>query len=363
MLETIITFNNHSTIKVQAQIFVGRTLISTCLAGPGESHGLTATSARYDIFFKNGATLGGIISVPGGPDTVDAKGLSEQFEARHSGEGKWWKPAVLTGGATFDSMTPTPKEAELGPLYQQAVEVAARFFHIPPHLLASQMAGAVSYASVEQRSIEYVQHGVVPITTRIERVLSRLLPGDRYVKLNVTSLLRGDATARAEFYRTLAELKVMTPKQIAALEDLPVDLATDGFHETPNNNGIPDRSAPAEPARGLGLSLDARVDDVALSVLADTQRDIVEQNTQRLAEQAARDREASRIEREAQRREIAELRAAFVEATRPAPAPVIDIRRDEHGRAQEVYERRGDEVIRKVITHDEDGRIVGVRVA
>lgn len=56
MLKAKITFNNHSTIKVQAQIFVGRALISTCLAAPGESGKLTAASARYDVYFKNGAT-------------------------------------------------------------------------------------------------------------------------------------------------------------------------------------------------------------------------------------------------------------------------------------------------------------------
>lgn len=56
MVETEITFNNRATIRVQAQLFTGPTLVSTCVAGPGESRSLPATSARYDIYFKNGAT-------------------------------------------------------------------------------------------------------------------------------------------------------------------------------------------------------------------------------------------------------------------------------------------------------------------
>ncbi len=56
MVETEITFNNKAAIRVQAQLFIGPTLVSTCVAGPGESRSLPATSARYDIFFKNGAT-------------------------------------------------------------------------------------------------------------------------------------------------------------------------------------------------------------------------------------------------------------------------------------------------------------------
>ena len=56
MTETKITFHNRVEIKVQAQIYTGRTLVSTCLAGPGETHILPAKSVRYDIFLKNGAT-------------------------------------------------------------------------------------------------------------------------------------------------------------------------------------------------------------------------------------------------------------------------------------------------------------------
>jgi hypothetical protein len=51
-----ITFHNKIEIKTLAQIFVEQTLISTCLAGPGETCILSAESGQYDIFFKNGVT-------------------------------------------------------------------------------------------------------------------------------------------------------------------------------------------------------------------------------------------------------------------------------------------------------------------
>jgi hypothetical protein len=56
MAETDITFHNKLEIRVQAQIFTGRTLISTCVAGPGETQTLPAESMRYDIFLRNGVT-------------------------------------------------------------------------------------------------------------------------------------------------------------------------------------------------------------------------------------------------------------------------------------------------------------------
>jgi hypothetical protein len=56
MAETKLTFHNKVKISVQAQIFLGRTLVSTCVARPGEVCVLQAESQRYDIFFKNSAT-------------------------------------------------------------------------------------------------------------------------------------------------------------------------------------------------------------------------------------------------------------------------------------------------------------------
>jgi hypothetical protein len=56
MAELQVTFRNEAEIRVQAQIFLGRTLVSTCVAEPGELRILSAESAPYDIFFKNGAT-------------------------------------------------------------------------------------------------------------------------------------------------------------------------------------------------------------------------------------------------------------------------------------------------------------------
>ena len=56
MVETEVTLHNNIDIKVQAQIFVGRTLISTGLIAPGVTHMLPIPLTRYDIYLKNGAT-------------------------------------------------------------------------------------------------------------------------------------------------------------------------------------------------------------------------------------------------------------------------------------------------------------------
>jgi hypothetical protein len=56
MAETEITFHNQAEIRVQAQIFTGSTLVSTCVAAPGESRTLPAEALPYDIYLKDSAT-------------------------------------------------------------------------------------------------------------------------------------------------------------------------------------------------------------------------------------------------------------------------------------------------------------------
>ena len=56
MVESEITFINRATIRVQMQIYDGRTLAGTCVAGPGEIGVLPAAMERYDIYLKNSAT-------------------------------------------------------------------------------------------------------------------------------------------------------------------------------------------------------------------------------------------------------------------------------------------------------------------
>ena len=55
-METKITFHNETEMRVMAQIFVGRALISTCMLDPSETRILSSESLRFDIYFKNGAT-------------------------------------------------------------------------------------------------------------------------------------------------------------------------------------------------------------------------------------------------------------------------------------------------------------------
>lgn len=56
MVEAEITLINRAAIRVQLQIYDGRTLAGTCVTGPGEIGVLPTALERYDIYLKNSVT-------------------------------------------------------------------------------------------------------------------------------------------------------------------------------------------------------------------------------------------------------------------------------------------------------------------
>jgi len=191
-------------------------------------------------YFGNGATLSGVIEFPAGVNVDDTqlKQLKEDFRKKHVGASKSHAVGALTGGAAFKPLPYSNRDAQLLELRASIVEDVARLFGIPPHMLASQEPGASSYASVEQRGIDYVTHAVLPLVRRIEIGYSRLLRGQQtYIRFNLDGLQRGDSQGRSLFYTAMLQNKVMRREEVRAKEDLPYDPEAVGYLETPNNNG------------------------------------------------------------------------------------------------------------------------------
>lgn len=202
-------------------------------------------------YFGNGAILSGYIKYPEGrePTPDQIKSLKADFTAKHVGTRKSHAVGALTDGAEYVPFPYNNKEAQLQELREDIVEDVARLFGIPPHMLGSQKPGAVAFASIEQRAIDYVTHAVLPIVRRIEVGYSRLLRGQKtYIRFNVEGLKRGDQSARAKYYETMLTNKAIRREEVRALEDLPFDAEGVGYLETPNNNPPADPAPAQEPA-------------------------------------------------------------------------------------------------------------------
>jgi phage portal protein BeeE len=132
---------------------------------------------------------------------------------------------VLEEGVKYISTTIPPEDAQfLGSREFQIAEIA-RIYDVPLVLLQSHEKSTSWGSGIEQLMIGFVQQTIAPWVGAWEQELNWKLFTEEerrngyYVKFNLNALLRGDMQGRGAFYKVLFELGVLSPNQIAALEE------------------------------------------------------------------------------------------------------------------------------------------------
>jgi len=100
----------------------------------------------------------------------------------------------------------------LVPVYDITVEEHA-------HFVADGVV--VHNTALEQQATGFVKFDLHPrwLSATEQRITKELLPAGKRAKYKIEGLLRGDTMARAEFYRTMREMGILTANEIRELED------------------------------------------------------------------------------------------------------------------------------------------------
>lgn len=183
----------------------------------GLASALQSFAAR---FFGQGAQTSGIITFPGELTAEQARDLAQSFDNRHSGFRKAHRTGVLSGGAKFEQTNVPNDQAQFLDSRRLAVEDIARAFLVPPHMIGLNN-GSMSYASVEQNAIFFVQHTLRPYIVKLENAYSRLLPNGVFIRFNVDGLLRGDFATRVQGYSSGLQAGWLRINDVRAYEELP----------------------------------------------------------------------------------------------------------------------------------------------
>jgi HK97 family phage portal protein len=179
-------------------------------------------------FFGQGSAASGIIEFPGNLTREQAKTLVDGFEEGHKGLRRSHRPGILFGGAKFQKTTVDNDAAQFLESRRFAIEEIARIFRCPPSMLGVTTPGAMSYASVEQNGIHFVQHTLRPYLVKLEDAYSKVLPTGAFLRFNVDGLLRGDQPSRYSAYSTGIQAGFMSINDVRRLEDVQ---AVDGGDE------------------------------------------------------------------------------------------------------------------------------------
>lgn len=178
-------------------------------------------------FFGNNATIGATIEHPAklGPEAYAR--LKEQIAERRGGLINAHKPAILEEGMKWTAIGIPPEQAQFIESRKMQKDEIAMIFRVPPHMIAS--LDRATFSNIEHQSVEFVTFTLRPILTRIEKAIYRDLlttsgKETHFVKFNAMALLRGDSTARANYYKaglgTTQQPGWLTQNDVRELEDM-----------------------------------------------------------------------------------------------------------------------------------------------
>ena len=190
-----------------------------------ESLGLAMATERYGAaLFGRGARFSGAVKLPAGKTISNPKARRELADSiRQSGAGpaEWHGVPIFEDGMEWQSISMSNDDAQFLETRRFSLSEVARWFGIPPHMMADTDRSTSWGTGIEQQTIAFVQYGLLPWLTLFEQSLAAtfITEPDVYVRFNVEGLLRGDSAARAAFYRTLIECGVFSPNECRELEE------------------------------------------------------------------------------------------------------------------------------------------------
>ena len=173
-------------------------------------------------FFANGARPGFVLSTDNDMKPEAASALRDNWEVMYRGAANANRTAVLFGG-----LKPIPLgsssmvESQSMETRRFQIEEVCRLFRVPPHLVGDLTRS--SFSNIEQQSIDFVQHTLLPWCRRFENAFARdLITEDEkyFAEFDTRGMLRGDAAGRAAYFQAMWNLGVASINEIRNWENL-----------------------------------------------------------------------------------------------------------------------------------------------
>ena len=185
-----------------------------------EAIGLGLAAEEFGArFFSQGTTMAGVIEHPGNPKPGEVAVLARMLKKSHAGLKNSHAVGVLTGGATWRSISITPEQAQfLETRRFQNIQIA-QLYRVPPHMIDPSVQSSWG-SGVEEQNQFFADYTLVPWLTRIEQAFSRLLVAGQTIQFNVDARLRAKTIERFQAYVQAVNNGIMSLDEVRALEDL-----------------------------------------------------------------------------------------------------------------------------------------------
>lgn len=168
-------------------------------------------------FFEGGGIPKAVLTSDQQIDQTQATTIKERLLAATRNR----EPIVLGAGLGYHALAVTPNESQFLETQKANVSQIARFFGVPPEMVGGSSGSSLTYANVEQRSIDFLIYAVQPWLRRLEDALFPLFSPRTYVRFDTTVLLRTDAETSAKIMVQNLAARVTAPSEERKKLDLP----------------------------------------------------------------------------------------------------------------------------------------------
>lgn len=186
-----------------------------------------AQEASTNILRK-GNLPSGVLSYPKAVNPNTLEDLRSYWQATYGGAGNTGKVAIVTEGASLQTLQMTNKDSEFLAGRQFQVTEILRIFGTPPHL-AADASGSTSWGSgLAEQTTNFVLFTLAGYITRFENAFSNLLSSDGFksarnldFKMATDALTHGDYETRIRTYSQAVASNILTADEAREFIDMP----------------------------------------------------------------------------------------------------------------------------------------------
>ncbi|MCX5112204.1 phage portal protein [Streptomyces sp. NBC_00378] len=199
--------------------------------------GLLAEEFGRD-WFSNGSTPAAVLETDREISKETAGILKARFKEAAAG-----RDVVALGlGTKYRPISVPANESQFLETIKATANQIAAIYGVPPEKIGGETGGSLTYATVEQNSIDLLTWTLRPWLARLEEALSTLRPPAEDVQFNADAMLRTDTLTRYQTYRIARQIGLRNTDELRYLEDLEPLPNGQGTDYTPLVNVPPDGS-------------------------------------------------------------------------------------------------------------------------
>jgi HK97 family phage portal protein len=197
----------------------GRLLGLSPVALHARTIGLSLTSTQFGLqWFQDGANPSGLLSYEGDLTQPVAESAKARFLAAIRGSRE---PVVMGRGWRFEAISVSPEESQfLQTQGYSAAECARIFGPGLAEILGYESGGSLTYATVEGRSTHLLVYSLGKWFSRVDRLLTEMLPRPQYARLRRSALLESTTIDRFRAHEIALKNAWRTVNEVRSIEDL-----------------------------------------------------------------------------------------------------------------------------------------------